>query len=174
MNTYIWKKIADLENSGKEFNNHSIELIVKDATRIDGIIHHCIDFHTNKWCWITIRPDDETDDLEFIHKVFKWMNAKFITKYMYVFEQTGIETIEGIHSHILLKHTNRVDSVFRSIKDKFKCYSYLKSCPPEYIDDKIGYMTGDKGGDKSAKQKIDKFMRNKYGLKQYYTNIELE
>ncbi len=176
MNNFIWKKIWEIpepEEYLMDITEHKIKEIVKKAEEFNQIIKGCKSTTSSKWIWITISPND-IGLLEFVERVRKWVGKIFIKKYFYVFEQRSEnkDCFEGLHCHLLVEHDARTDNVFRSIKDTFSGeYTYMKNCPVKFVDDKIKYMTEDKGGAKSAKQYVDKVMREHYHLQNSYTNM---
>lgn len=136
--------------------------------------------------FVTYNPRPDVS-LKIAHKqVQDFIQKQKITKYIYVIEQRGTEesNIGHYHFHILHFHKyDRISHYKRETQSSFKktcmvsnwaCLN-IKPCLLELdIQKRLEYMLGDKkdidGLHKQEKQKIDKIFRQKYMLKDYYTD----
>ncbi len=132
--------------------------------------------------FITISPKEGIDYEEFFEAVRTACNWIFMEEGMYAYEQRGTKDIHGIHVHIVLMKYNvkpktlqsRMETKFKQFCEPCKgSYEYVinvRQKKSEFLQDKIDYITGKKNDDdKSEKIYLDKIMREKYNLKEYYT-----
>lgn len=138
------------------------------------------------WLWLTVSPHDKVEFPDFQKKIEQFAKRKQFKEYFYVYEQRSKEAEtagQGFHCHLLLKRniTYKQNKIITNSKNSFKNMTKVNDfqifnfhwCPDEYLKDKIEYMTGDKtGAEKDIKQNIDILFRQKYNLKDYYTNAQ--
>lgn len=133
------------------------------------------------WLWLTINPKPKTDLTKFTHLLDKFANRKMFVEYKYVIEQRGVDRLtmgKGLHAHLLLKRNLKYKPsiIFKNSQNTFKNITnvknkeifYFKWCPQDFLADKINYMTEDKGGEKTQKQKIDLLYRSENSLCNIY------
>jgi len=136
-----------------------------------------------KYIWITVCPNEKIVNIKmFIAKMTKMMSKKWITNYLYVYEQRGENLAElgkGFHFHLILEKpknkaythilrelANSVDAVTDSSNPQW--YN-VRAISEEEKDRKITYTTGRKADQsKWLKQDMDIIWRNKLGLQPYY------
>lgn len=134
----------------------------------------------NQYYFITICPYEDTSILSLIKVMDKVLKKKWITKYLYVYEQRQDQYDKpffGIHTHIIVERTGIAKSdVIREVFNTAKSICGSK----QSIDVKllktrrdllvhINYILGTKStSDKQKKQIIDKIFREKNNLKSHY------
>lgn len=134
-----------------------------------------------EWILITINPDELHQNIKTLKtKVEKFVTRKFIEEYIYNFEQRGTESVQGIHTHILLKQNCRDGDTFRkSTINTFKSlvgnnmainFKYITTKPEQAIP----YITGVKqDDDKQDKMAMDVKWRNENNLNAFYYTKKL-
>lgn len=136
----------------------------------------------SKYIFITINPNAYITLQDFINKINKLMSKKWISNYLYVYEQRGetpVELGKGFHFHCILE------------KPKTKCYNHIirelansanavcdtsnfhffniKSISEEECHRKIIYITGAKADiEKHKKQDMDILWRQQQNIKSFY------
>lgn len=138
--------------------------------------------NNSKYIFITINPNDRITLLEFINKMNKMMSKKWITNYLFVFEQRGetpAELGKGFHFHCILekpknkKYCEMIRELSNSANTVCDTSNYhffnVKSISEEEKDRKIIYITGTKADEaKHLKQSMDIVWREKNKLKSFY------
>ncbi len=122
-----------------------------------------------KLLWITLRPADGAFTCEEMRvRVFAICGKPYVSQFCWTMEQVGEDHDSlgtGIHFHMLIRFTNRLDVVKRMIGDKFPgAYVYYKNCREIYRDDKILYMLGYKREEKLEKAQMDIIWRERNNL----------
>lgn len=136
--------------------------------------------------FVTFSPRDEVTLKKAHQAVEDFCHKKKIKKYIYVIEQRGVteKEIHGYHFHILHTHEyDRASHYKRETQSSFRKYCKIQDyqifnmspCKTDIdIHNRLIYMIREKqdlpGNPKRLKQQIDKIMRKKYFLKDYYTN----
>lgn len=142
--------------------------------------------------WLTVNPSSETPLQYFCKLVDKCFMKKWITKYIYVYEQRGTtedEIGKGFHLHaIIYKPDNKPRAhCIRELANSFKKVCDVSNYhlfntkwigEEEYIR-KVEYITGEKKSseenNKSLKQDMDILFRQQNNLQPYYyLNIDIE
>jgi len=141
--------------------------------------------HNTDYIFVTInpRPNISLDDFKKI--VFKSLSKNWLTKYLMVFEQRGIDDSEigkGFHSHILIyRKGKKFNEIKREFQSSFRkvCDSdnpavlNFRMCKDEDLDKRIKYITGIKkvydDNMKDIKQQYDILFRQKNNLEPYYS-----
>jgi len=136
-----------------------------------------------KYIWITVCPNEKIVSLPmFVAKMTKMMSKKWITNYLYVYEQRGENLAElgkGFHFHLILEKpknkaythilrelANSVDAVTDSSNPQW--YN-VRAISEEEKDRKITYTTGRKADQsKWLKQDMDIIWRPTVGILPYY------
>lgn len=136
----------------------------------------------SKYVFITINPNAFITLLDFIHKIDKMMSKKWITNYLYVYEQRG-ETIaelgKGFHFHCILEKpkTKKYSEMIRELSNSANAvcdssnfhFFNIKSISEEECQRKIIYITGRKADqEKHLKQDMDIHWRVENNLKSFY------
>jgi len=138
--------------------------------------------HENsKYIFITINPNSRIELLDFIKKIEKMMSKKWITNYLYVYEQRGEtedEMGKGFHYHgILEKPTKPYSHMIRELSNSMNSicdtsnfhFFNIKSISEEECQRKIIYITAQKADvEKHKKQDMDIVWRQKNNLKSFY------
>ena len=136
----------------------------------------------SRYIWITINPNPQIVLLDFIAKMNKLMSKKWITNYLYVYEQRGENLSElgkGFHFHLILEKpktkaythivreiANSANSVCDSSNFNFFC---CKAMSDEEKERKIIYITGIKADTaKHLKQSMDVIWRKNNNLLSHY------
>lgn len=173
------EKIWYVEELEKCMHEYKAWAKVKDVDREETLILADVMF-------LTYNPRVDVT-LKQAHKAVKdFLDKKNITNYIYVIEQRGAseQNMGDFHFHIL--HYHRYDrashykretqSSFRKtcFSEKWNCLN-MKPCRTEQdVRNRMKYILGEKkdtdGLNKHAKQQIDKVFRDKYMLKDYYTD----
>jgi len=136
----------------------------------------------SKYIFITINPNAQITLLDFINKVDKMMGKKWITNYLYVYEQRGeteAELGKGFHFHCILEkpkgkpysHMIReLSNSANSVCDTSNFHFFnIKSISEEECQRKIIYITGRKADEaKHLKQQMDIVWRQKHNLLSFY------
>jgi len=136
----------------------------------------------SKYIFITINPNSQITLLDFINKMTKMMSKKWITNYLYVYEQRGeteAELGKGFHFHCILEkpktkayaHMIReLSNSANSVCDTSNFHFFnIKSISEEECQRKIIYITGRKADDaKHLKQDMDILWRQKSNLLSFY------
>lgn len=136
--------------------------------------------------WLTYNPRKDVTLNKALEAVNSFVQKLKITNYIYVIEQRGTsETDMGdFHVHILHKHKydrvthykRETQSTFRKtcLVTKFNCLYFAPCYTDDDVKKRLNYILGDKqdldGLNKARKQEIDKIYRQKYMLKDYYTD----
>lgn len=135
-----------------------------------------------KYIFLTINPNPHITLLDFLGKINKMMTKKWITNYLYVFEQRG-ETLEelgkGFHFHLILEKpkTKKYSEMLRELANSANAvtdssnYNFfnIKNISEEEKERKIKYLTGRKADDsKHLKQDMDIIFRKNNNLLSYY------
>lgn len=138
--------------------------------------------NNSKYIFITINPNDRITLLEFINKMNKMMSKKWITNYLFVYEQRGENLSElgkGFHFHLILEKpkTKKYCEMLRELSNSANTvcdtsnyhFFNVKSISEEEKDRKIVYITGAKADEsKHLKQSMDIVWREKNKLKSFY------
>lgn len=136
----------------------------------------------SKYVFITINPNQYITILDFINKMTKMMAKKWITNYLYVYEQRGeteAELGKGFHFHCILEkpknkpycHMIReLSNSANAVCDSSNFHFFnVKSISEEECQRKIIYITGRKADiEKHLKQDMDIVWRQKNNLKSFY------
>jgi len=137
----------------------------------------------SKYYWICVNPNTAIVPLSmFVNKMEKMMSKKWITNYLYVYEQRGEDEGEagkGYHFHAIIeKPSNKsYTHIFREISNSVNAvcdssnfnYFVFSAISEEEKERKIVYITGRKAdASKWAKQDMDIIWRKKVGLKSHY------
>lgn len=136
----------------------------------------------SKYIFITINPNAQITLLDFINKVDKMMGKKWITNYLYVYEQRGeteAELGKGFHFHLILEkpkgkpysHMIReLSNSANSVCDTSNFHFFnIKSISEEECQRKIIYLTGAKADSlKHKKQEMDIIWRQQQNLLSFY------
>lgn len=136
----------------------------------------------SKYVFITINPNAFITLLDFINKINKMMAKKWITNYLYVYEQRGEhlgELGKGFHFHLILQkpktksyaHMLReLSNSANSVCDSSNFHFFnIKSISEEECQRKIIYITGSKAdASKHLKQEMDIIWRQNNNLKSFY------
>lgn len=125
------------------------------------------------------------DDLSLLPKALevtlKFCKRKFVKKYYMVFEQRGDteQTIKGVHTHFLMEADIKPCILNKYLKEAYKdlCdvnnkrFIDIKTIIPEFWNDKVEYMKGNKT-DESKKNAVavNEIFRKKYNINTYYTD----
>jgi len=136
----------------------------------------------SKYIFLTINPNSQIILTDFINKINKMMSKKWITNYLYVYEQRG-ETLEelgkGFHFHLILEKpkTKPYNHLVRELANSANSvcdtsnfhFFNLKSISEEECQRKILYITASKADvEKHKKQEMDIIFRQKFNLKSFY------
>ena len=136
----------------------------------------------SKNIFITINPNAQITLLDFINKINKMMSKKWITNYLYVYEQRGeteAELGKGFHFHCILEKPKtkayshmiaELSNSANSVCDTSNFHFFnIKSISEEEKKIKIAYITATKADPaKYLKQQMDVIWREKNNLKKYY------
>jgi len=136
----------------------------------------------SKYIFITINPSAFITLENFINKINKLMSKKWITNYLYVYEQRGefIEELgKGFHYHCILEkpktkcYNHIVRELANSAKDLCDTSNFhffnVKSISEEECNRKIQYITGRKADtNKHIKQDNDIIWRQQQNIKSFY------
>ena len=135
-----------------------------------------------KYIFLTINPNPHITLLDFLGKINKMMSKKWITNYLYVFEQRG-ETLEelgkGFHFHLILEKpkTKKYSEMMRELANSANAvtdssnYNFfnIKNISDEEKERKILYITSRKADTlKHLKQDMDVIWRKNNNLLSYY------
>lgn len=163
--------------------------LVREILETEGMISHSREARSlpDKWCLITIRPD-ETPNIRNFHDALRCGLAKSLfLDYMYAFEQKGESPEDmgkGFHVHILAKVTEstRVQNITTALQGKrtpLSKYNFVLQVGNgrnKFIPDQTGYdramnyIRGDKHNDaKKAACDIDIIWRRANNLEPLYT-----
>ena len=143
------------------------------------------------WIWLTLRPEKILIN-DFKKLNTKLLSKKWITNYLYVYEQTGKteeEIGKGLHCHYLIykgvkKQSDCIREIQNTVKNYIDVYDQnswrwcnIKFIPAKFKNTKINYMLGKKRNtplhnDKEIKQYYDRVFRDQYGLEEYYKSEE--
>lgn len=136
----------------------------------------------SNFIFVTVNPNPQITLLDFINKMNKLMSKKWITNYLYVFEQRGENLAEigkGFHFHLILQKpkTKAYTHIYRELGNSansvcdssnfnfFNC----KAISNEEKERKIIYLTGRKAdSSKWLKQDMDIIFRQKNNLQIHY------
>jgi len=136
----------------------------------------------SKYIFITINPNAFITILDFINKITKMMSKKWITNYLYVYEQRGeteAELGKGFHFHCILEkpknkpysHMIReLSNSANTVCDSSNFHFFnVKSISEEECQRKIIYITGRKADEaKHKKQDMDILWRKNLNLLSFY------
>lgn len=136
----------------------------------------------SKYIFITINPNAQITLLDFIKKINKMMGKKWITNYLYVYEQRGENLAElgkGFHFHCILEKPKtkayshmiaELSNSANSVCDTSNFHFFnIKSISEEECQRKIIYITGRKADEvKHLKQDMDIIWRQKTNLLSFY------
>jgi len=137
----------------------------------------------SKYYWICVNPNEKIVPFGmFKEKMEKMMSKKWITNYLYVFEQRGEhegEAGRGYHFHAIIEKPKNKSytHIFREISNSVNAvcdssnfnYFVFSAISEEEKERKIVYTTGRKADSaKWKKQDMDIIWRNKMGLKSHY------
>lgn len=136
----------------------------------------------SKYVFITINPNQYITLLDFINKINKMMSKKWITNYLYVYEQRGENLSElgkGFHFHCILEKpkTKSYNHMIRELSNSANSvcdtsnfhFFNIKSISEEECQRKIKYITGRKADDtKHLKQDMDIIFRQNHNILSYY------
>lgn len=137
----------------------------------------------SKYYWICVNPNTAIVPFSmFFNKMEKMMSKKWITNYLYVYEQRGEDEGEagrGYHFHAIIEkpHNKSYTHIFREISNSVNAvcdssnfnYFVFSAISEEEKNRKIIYTTGRKAdSSKWLKQDMDVVWRNKINLKSYY------
>lgn len=139
--------------------------------------------------FVTYNPRDDVSLKTALQALDTFVKKSKIDKYIYAIEQRAVseDTIKQRNTfHIHILHTHKYDRsshYVRETKSSFnktcntgnwRCLNILPATTDQDITNRLNYILGDKKDDnglmKSEKQKIDKIFRERYMLKDYYTN----
>jgi len=135
-----------------------------------------------KYIFLTINPNPQITLLDFINKINKMMSKKWITNYLYVYEQRGEslgEIGKGFHFHLILEKpkTKKYSEMLRELSNSANAvcdsssYNFfnIKSISEEEKERKIVYITGRKADEtKHLKQDMDIIWRQQNNLLSHY------
>jgi len=136
----------------------------------------------SKYIFITINPNAFITLLDFINKTNKMMAKKWITNYLYVYEQRGESLTDlgkGFHFHCILEKpkTKAYAHMIRELSNSANSlcdtsnfhFFNIKSISEEECQRKIIYLTGSKADEsKHLKQEMDIIFRKNNNLKSFY------
>ena len=136
----------------------------------------------SKYVFITINPNAFITLLDFINKIDKMMSKKWITNYLYVYEQRGESLTDlgkGFHFHCILEkpktkayaHMIReLSNSANSVCDTSNFHFFnIKSISEEECQRKIIYLIGAKADEaKHLKQSMDIVWRKKENILSHY------
>lgn len=128
--------------------------------------------------FVTINPKEIDVDLfkQKIQQMLKWTS---IREAIYVYEQRGIDEVQGIHAHLLVKHTDKR----KVLTDKLVRFWVPKYCghrkhinlqharnmdPTQFWDDHMDYMLGNTILDNYDTREMDTHFRNENNLENIY------
>lgn len=141
-----------------------------------------------EWVLVTVNVDENlcTDIDKFRPLVEKYVNRKFITEYIYCFEQrsqTEEERGKGMHAHIIVRQCAQDGAQFkRDTKSSFNKvtktgirFDYIRTD----VKQAIPYVKGEKKGknederlEKERKVVQDRLWRPQVGLEDWYANLQ--
>jgi len=134
-----------------------------------------------KYFFLTINPNSHIELLELIKVINKIISKKWITNYLYVYEQRGStleEVGKGFHCHMIIERPNKPYShIIRELGNSANrvCdvsnyhFFNIKSITEEECLRKIEYITGTKADvEKHQKQSMDIVFRRMNKLKSFY------
>lgn len=136
----------------------------------------------SKYIFITINPNQHITLLDFVNKMSKMMSKKWMTNYLYVYEQRGEnlgEVGKGFHFHCILEKpkTKKYSEMMRELANSANAvcdsssfnFFNVKSVSEEEKNRKIGYIMDRKADpSKWAKQDMDIIFRVNNNLLSYY------
>lgn len=131
--------------------------------------------------FITISPRDTVSFPDFKQAVERFVKRKWVSSYVYVYEQRGIHENEigkGFHMHMILtKPDKNFARILKETKNTFK-HLFDDTCSSAIdidgrfkrdLNNTISYILAEKQDPgKRLKQEIDKLFRKKYNLQDYY------
>lgn len=133
----------------------------------------------DKYWFITINPYPDIEYEVFKKHIDKVVKKKWMTKYIYVYEQRQSEEnkpYHGIHFHMIVAKTCAKSDVLREIYNTCKnIVGHKESIDVKPLDTqqdlstRLNYILGIKSTeDKQKKQQIDKIFRQQYNIQSYY------
>lgn len=140
----------------------------------------------NQYWFVTVNPHPDTELKQLMKCVDKVLKKKWMTKYIYVYEQRQDEIdkpYHGIHMHMVVeKGDKKKAEVIREVYNTCKRIVGSKQAvdvkPLENAHDlavRLNYMLGQKADEeKRKKQVIDKIFRQENNLQSFYKKGEWE
>ena len=136
----------------------------------------------DQYYFITICPHQDIEIKQLQKCMEKVLKKKWITKYIYVYEQRQHENDQpffGIHTHMIVQRNDHKKKceVIREIFSSCESICGSKQSidvklinTPYDLDVNINYILGQKSTpEKRAKQEIDKIFREQNGLQKFYS-----
>jgi hypothetical protein len=171
-------------NDNTELNKMFLDTYARlDAVRYDYLKNKAVVDEKSKYYWICVNPNTATVPLKmFMDKMEKMMSKKWITNYLYVFEQRGEDEGEagkGYHFHAIIEkpHNKGYTHIFREISNSVNAvcdssnfnFFVFQAISEEEKNRKIPYCIGRKADpSKWLKQDMDVVWRKKVGIKSHY------
>lgn len=155
------KKYFKKDNFSNIENYNTVKALIKERGRTWDYIR----------LYITLNK--ERDRIEYlsmfidkIHKMCKW---KWIESATFNIEWRNHANLEGMHSHVLIKliKGKRYSQAKKQIINTWKVNGYVKMYPSNDKND--DYIKGKKCKSKMLKVSSDMILRDKCGIKDYYT-----
>jgi hypothetical protein len=138
-----------------------------------------------EFMFITINPKPEISVKTMYDKIMKLFKSVNIIDYLMVIEQRGDNVSNAghlPHYHFLIKHKypkycklrKHLDGLFGETIGHEK-HINIKNCQHSTdVSNRVEYMTGKKEGEeKQKKQEIDRIFRERWGIEDYYGNINI-
>lgn len=177
MSKYYEQYVADQVESGAPSDPITSELISAIMSKKKAC--------TSSHCFVTINPVSLISFSEFQRAVEKAMSKKWITDYLYAYEQRSdsLDSVHGYHVHILFKRNDKAPSQIRNeFNNTFKhIVGHTRSIDIQFDSSKmyknrISYILGNKKDkEKLVKTNVDVLWRQSIGLQPYYVKgLEME
>jgi hypothetical protein len=145
------------------------------------------DAKASEWQLITINPKDTIPFCQIEDTIIRIVNKKWITQYIYTFEQRSVENepVKGIHIHLMLKRNGKVPSAVKK-EIKNTCVRICDINNPHILNFKnlredkdvlqaYNYLTGFKADpEKHPKQYKDVQWREEMGISPFYRSEVLD
>lgn len=179
--------ITYIEEATKISRQRSINRSFRESSR-EGKMGN---LENSQYLFITVNPAPECTLDTFKHLINKMLTKKWLSKYIYVLEQRGVDEDtmgKGFHMHMIIQppegkskaHIIReIGNTYKKVCDvtNFHCYNTKYIDQEEYLR-KLEYMLGVKestsDNKKDLKQAMDKVWRQKENLQSYYfLNIDI-
>lgn len=173
----------------REWTADRMNFLIQKYMSLDNMQDQDLKYRLTDVMFVTYNPRPDVSLRNAIQVVEQFVKKSKIDKYIYAIEQratTEATMNDGNSFHIHIIHTHKYDRSSHYIREtkstfnktcmvkNWRCLNILPSTTDQDITNRLNYIIGDKKDDnglmKTEKQKIDKIFRERYMLKDYYTN----